>query len=95
MAEAWHSNVVFLICFLQLWKRSGAWFFKGLPKYMLPIKRGGGSKYAQGPGGTKTSKAERGNGTRSYNTWSRTRDKSTYFHSGVSKGWASIFKKGA
>lgn len=22
----------------QVWKRSGAWFYKGLPKYILPLK---------------------------------------------------------
>ncbi|XP_071066511.1 rab effector Noc2 isoform X3 [Dasypus novemcinctus] len=25
-------------CFSQVWKRSGAWFYKGLPKYILPLK---------------------------------------------------------
>ncbi|XP_072272505.1 rab effector Noc2-like isoform X1 [Pyxicephalus adspersus] len=24
--------------FLQVWKRSGAWFYKGIPKYILPLK---------------------------------------------------------
>lgn len=25
----------------QVWKRSGAWFYKGLPKYILPLKTPG------------------------------------------------------
>lgn len=26
------------LCFQQVWKRSGAWFYKGLPKYITPLK---------------------------------------------------------
>lgn len=29
------------LCLLQVWKRSGAWFYKGLPKYILPPKTPG------------------------------------------------------
>ncbi|XP_042298769.1 rab effector Noc2 [Sceloporus undulatus] len=28
----------------EVWKRSGAWFYKGLPKYILPLKNSCGSK---------------------------------------------------
>ncbi|KAG8122603.1 hypothetical protein E2320_018087, partial [Naja naja] len=28
----------------EVWKRSGAWFFKGLPKCILPLKETSGSK---------------------------------------------------
>ncbi|KAI8783225.1 rabphilin-3A isoform X3, partial [Biomphalaria glabrata] len=30
---------------LDVWKRSGAWFFKGIPKYTLPEKKAESSKY--------------------------------------------------
>lgn len=26
------------LCLPQVWKRSGAWFYKGLPKYITPLK---------------------------------------------------------
>ncbi|NXN97650.1 DOC2B protein, partial [Rhinopomastus cyanomelas] len=29
------------VCVSQVWKRSGAWFYKGLPKYIPPLKSGG------------------------------------------------------
>ncbi|GFO11356.1 Rab effector noc2 [Plakobranchus ocellatus] len=29
----------------QVWKRSGAWFFKSMPKYILPEKKAEGGKY--------------------------------------------------
>ncbi|XP_070203973.1 rabphilin-3A-like [Littorina saxatilis] len=30
----------------EVWKRSGAWFFKGLPKYTIPEKKGEGGRQA-------------------------------------------------
>lgn len=41
----------------EVWKRSGAWFFKGLPKYILPEKKNEGGKLSarartQVPGGS-------------------------------------------
>uniref|UniRef100_A0A670KM73 Rab effector Noc2 n=1 Tax=Podarcis muralis TaxID=64176 RepID=A0A670KM73_PODMU len=33
----------------EVWKRSGAWFYKGLPKYILPLKSGGGKASEQTP----------------------------------------------
>ncbi|XP_035690776.1 rabphilin-3A-like isoform X2 [Branchiostoma floridae] len=57
----------------EMWKRSGAWFFKGLPKYVLPSEqqkkddpRGKGGARG-GYGGRKA------RGGKSYNTWSKTR----------------------
>lgn len=32
------------LCLWQVWKRSGAWFYKGLPKYITPLKSSSGSK---------------------------------------------------
>ncbi|XP_071066510.1 rab effector Noc2 isoform X2 [Dasypus novemcinctus] len=32
------SSSVFCIDCRKVWKRSGAWFYKGLPKYILPLK---------------------------------------------------------
>ena len=31
---------------LQLWKRSGAWFFKGIPKYIVPSKKADSSAHS-------------------------------------------------
>lgn len=32
------------LCLWQVWKRSGAWFYKGLPKYIPPLKSSSSSK---------------------------------------------------
>lgn len=32
------------LCLRQVWKRSGAWFYKGLPKYITPLKSSSSSK---------------------------------------------------
>lgn len=59
----------------QVWKRSGAWFFKGIPKYVLPEKKLETSKL----GGQKGHREMRGSmrsrpgSVRGYNTWSRGR----------------------
>ena len=48
----WYSS---LCLWSQLWKRSGAWFFKGIPKYVLPSKAskqdtgGGAGSMQHGP----------------------------------------------
>ncbi|VDI05098.1 rabphilin-3A [Mytilus galloprovincialis] len=56
----------------EVWKRSGAWFFKGIPKYILPEKKTGPSKYAVSRLGQETrgSVKSRPGSTRQYNTWS-------------------------
>nr|XP_020664712.1 rab effector Noc2 [Pogona vitticeps] len=33
----------------EVWKRSGAWFYKGLPKYILPLKNSSGSSSIRAP----------------------------------------------
>lgn len=59
----------------EVWKRSGAWFFKGIPKYVIPEKKADISKH----GGHKGQREMRGSlrsrpgSTRGYNTWSRGR----------------------
>ncbi|CAH0384462.1 unnamed protein product [Bemisia tabaci] len=30
----------------EIWKKSGAWFYKGIPKYVIPPKKNNDSKYA-------------------------------------------------
>lgn len=60
---------------LQVWKRSGAWFFKGIPKYVLPEKKTGAAKYTASRLGqdVRGSIKSRPGTTRQYNTWSRGR----------------------
>ncbi|XP_061196421.1 rabphilin-3A-like isoform X1 [Saccostrea echinata] len=59
----------------EVWKRSGAWFFKGIPKYVIPEKKSEISKI----GGHKGQRELRGSlrsrpgSGRGYNTWSRGR----------------------
>lgn len=57
----------------EVWKRSGAWFFKGLPKYILPEKKAEISKMGNGKDSHKGSFKGRTGSIRSYNTWSRGR----------------------
>ncbi|XP_048180383.1 rab effector Noc2 isoform X2 [Corvus hawaiiensis] len=38
------SSSVFCQDCKKVWKRSGAWFYKGLPKYITPLKSSAGSK---------------------------------------------------
>lgn len=59
----------------EVWKRSGAWFFKGIPKYVLPEKKTGTSKYTGSRVGqdVRGSVKSRPGSTRQYNTWSRGR----------------------
>lgn len=56
----------------EVWKRSGAWFFKGLPKYILPEKKTDNPKQTNGKD-LKSSQKGRTGSIRSYNTWSRGR----------------------
>ncbi|GFG37250.1 hypothetical protein Cfor_10943 [Coptotermes formosanus] len=51
----------------EMWKKSGAWFFKGLPKYILPEKKrnSDGGRKLQRPGLEKNSWS-RGSGGRDY-----------------------------
>ena len=68
-----------LYMYFQVWKRSGAWFFKGLPKYVIPEKKNEGSKHGGGPGKGKGDYRESPKGRtgslRHYNNWSRGRGK--------------------
>lgn len=31
-------NCIISLCFSEVWKRSGAWFYKALPKHVRPMK---------------------------------------------------------
>ncbi|KAL4223052.1 Rabphilin 3A-like (without C2 domains) [Mactra antiquata] len=59
----------------EVWKRSGAWFFKGLPKYVIPEKKIEGQKHGAGNHKSKTeyrgSQKGHSGGGRPYNNWSR------------------------
>ncbi|XP_065934669.1 double C2-like domain-containing protein beta isoform X4 [Magallana gigas] len=59
----------------EVWKRSGAWFFKGIPKYVLPEKKLETSKLAgqKGHKEMRGSMRSRPGSVRGYNTWSRGR----------------------
>lgn len=61
----------------EVWKRSGAWFFKGLPKYTLPEKKADNSRQTNGKD-LKSSHTGRTGSIRSYNTWSRGRGQTSY-----------------
>ena len=56
----------------EVWKRSGAWFFKGIPKYTIPEKKMATSKYTGNRMGQEMrgSLKNRPGSTRRYNTWS-------------------------
>ncbi|XP_071094269.1 rabphilin-3A-like isoform X2 [Haliotis cracherodii] len=65
----------------EVWKRSGAWFFKGLPKYVIPEKiKSEGSKYQRG-GRTQqlrqSTKGRPGTQLRDSYTWHRARGSSS------------------
>ncbi|XP_064647761.1 rabphilin-3A-like isoform X2 [Lineus longissimus] len=62
----------------ELWKRSGAWFFKGIPKYIYPSKRGAGYGKAGRMKAGDAVKSNRGGSGRTYNTWSKARNKPSY-----------------
>ena len=62
----------------QLWKRSGAWFFKGIPKYVVPTNK---KPEAQVTPSYKRNASSRSDirvnvhpaqAGRTYNTWSKT-----------------------
>ncbi|KAL5017555.1 hypothetical protein ScPMuIL_007144 [Solemya velum] len=62
----------------EVWKRSGAWFFKGIPKYVLPdkkmepvapVKHTGKATRIESRGNQR----QRPGSVRNYNTWSRGR----------------------
>ncbi|XP_053375706.1 rabphilin-3A-like isoform X2 [Mercenaria mercenaria] len=61
----------------EVWKRSGAWFFKGLPKYVIPEKKAEMPKHgaANHKGKPEYRGSQKGHpGTpRTYNNWSRGR----------------------
>ncbi|XP_074640425.1 rabphilin-3A-like [Tubulanus polymorphus] len=64
----------------EVWKRSGAWFFKGIPKYTIPSKRVDGGKYGNSRGRLTENKpgarTNRPSSSRTYQTWSKARNKS-------------------
>ncbi|XP_070571485.1 double C2-like domain-containing protein beta isoform X3 [Ptychodera flava] len=67
----------------EMWKRSGAWFFKSIPKYVMPEKKSDAQKY-QTVGGRRIEPKARNRkpgGARNYNTWSRGRDAKTGYGS--------------
>ncbi|GIY87814.1 rab effector Noc2 [Caerostris extrusa] len=63
-------------CLQETWKKSGAWFYKGLPKYILPVRHHEPSKYS-----TTASPSKSGEQTqspqRSYNSWLQSKGKNT------------------
>ncbi|XP_060067821.1 rabphilin-3A-like isoform X3 [Ylistrum balloti] len=65
----------------EVWKRSGAWFFKGLPKYTIPEKKTmEATKVTTSKGRSESRGVHRGQpgSTRNYNTWSRGRGSHAY-----------------
>lgn len=61
----------------ETWKKSGAWFYKGLPKYVLPGKKNEPSKYSSAPS-TPSRNAEYNTGSpvRPYNSWLQSKGRS-------------------
>ncbi|XP_048728473.1 rabphilin-3A-like isoform X2 [Ostrea edulis] len=59
----------------EVWKRSGAWFFKGIPKYVLPEKKSESSKVGGHRGHREVpgSMRSRPGSIRSHTTWHRGR----------------------
>ncbi|GAB1597616.1 rabphilin-3A-like [Argonauta hians] len=57
----------------EVWKRSGAWFFKGIPKYIVPKHHESGkfSSNSKNLLDVSTHPKGRSGSFRSYNTWSR------------------------
>ncbi|CAM1301594.1 DOC2B (predicted) [Pycnogonum litorale] len=52
----------------ETWKKSGAWFFKGLPKYILPGQKRGVSKYGSNMKNEDTNASTK---PRNFTTWTR------------------------
>ncbi|CAE1269120.1 RPH3A [Acanthosepion pharaonis] len=58
----------------EVWKRSGAWFFKGIPKYTTPKQRMHDTgKFSSSPKNRMDNQGPRKGSIRSYHTWSRGR----------------------
>ncbi|XP_052248245.1 double C2-like domain-containing protein beta isoform X3 [Dreissena polymorpha] len=61
----------------EVWKRSGAWFFKGLPKYVIPEKKSEVGKHAGSVKGKLeykgSQKSAGGTAVHTYNNWSKGR----------------------
>lgn len=58
----------------EVWKRSGAWFFKGIPKYTTPKQRMHDTgKFSSSPKNRMENQGPRKGSIRSYHTWSRGR----------------------
>ncbi|GBN59841.1 hypothetical protein AVEN_139058-1, partial [Araneus ventricosus] len=56
------------------WKKSGAWFYKGLPKYILPGKKSEPSKYSTTASPSKSADQTQ-SPQRSYNSWLQSKGK--------------------
>ncbi|CAN8197442.1 unnamed protein product [Coccothraustes coccothraustes] len=54
----------------EVWKRSGAWFYKGLPKYIVPLKSSSSSKALELQGQPWQGEPESVGSSRSF-TWAR------------------------
>ncbi|XP_077996408.1 rabphilin-3A-like [Glandiceps talaboti] len=65
----------------EMWKRSGAWFFKSIPKYVIPEKKSDAQKYQPGRRIEPKTRSRKPGGARNYNTWSRGRDAKTGYGS--------------
>ncbi|XP_055943958.1 rabphilin-3A-like [Argiope bruennichi] len=57
----------------ETWKKSGAWFYKGLPKYILPGKKSEPSKYSTTASPSKSADVTT---QRTYNSWLQSKGKS-------------------
>jgi hypothetical protein len=71
------SSVYFCYVYFQLWKRSGAWFFKGIPKYVVPTNKKPEAQvapsYRHSPSARSEPKVHMhpAQAGRTYNTWSK------------------------
>jgi len=76
---------VLCLCLQQVWKRSGAWFYKGLPKYIMPLKSSGkcGEVHSQPRQSEPAVPDAEGAGTSRSFTWTR------------GKGWLSALCAGS
>ena len=58
----------------ETWKKSGAWFYKGLPKYILPGKKTEPSKYSAPP--SKANDHHTSSPVRPFNSWLQSKGRS-------------------
>ncbi|XP_035206982.1 double C2-like domain-containing protein beta isoform X2 [Stegodyphus dumicola] len=60
----------------ETWKKSGAWFYKGLPKYILPGRKTETSKYSSTAPPPKAAEQSTGSPVKSYNSWLQSKGRS-------------------